>query len=166
MWNGFLGTDASFMLDVVVCALGVVAVLQAISIYIVKVARNYTLHKYLQITLAVALLLTVVAFEVDMRIHGGWVNIINKNPDLPRLTGPALDHVRNILYIHLIFAVTTPLLWTVTLSTAPWGKLKPTPQLTGWSKFHKQLGWLSTIDLALTSATGIWFYLAAFVFTK
>jgi putative membrane protein len=31
------------------------------------------------------------------------------------------------------------------------------------SPLHKKLGWASTIDLTLTSITGLWFYFVAFV---
>ena len=76
MKNGFLGNDASFMLDVVVCALVLLVPLLLYSLYVVKVQRNYGLHKRLQLALAAILLIAVGAFEIDMRLHGGWKNIV------------------------------------------------------------------------------------------
>lgn len=162
MSQGFLGFDSSLMLDVVVCALVLVVPVIIYSLYLVKVRRNYALHAVIQTTLAVVLLIVVVAFEVDMRLHGGWQNIVNKNPEAPRVIGEALADIRTMLLVHLVFAVSTPLLWTTTLVLA-WRRFaKPTsPGLH--SRTHKTLGWLATIDLVLTSVTGLGFYYLAFV---
>ncbi len=162
MNHGFLGFDSSLMLDVVVCALVLVVPVLVFSLYQVKVRRNYALHAAIQTTLAIVLLVVVVAFEVDMRLHGGWQQIINKNPQAPRLTGEALEQVRTMLWVHLVFAVSTPLLWLTTLVGA-WKRFA-TPQQPGpHSRMHKTLGWLATLDLVLTSVTGLGFYYLAFV---
>ncbi|QDU37436.1 hypothetical protein Mal4_17480 [Maioricimonas rarisocia] len=162
MSSGFLGNDASFMLDVVVSALVLVVPLLAYSLYTVKVSHNFVRHKNLQLLLAGVLLVAVTAFEIDMRLHGGWVNIVNKDPSQPRLDASQLDEVRQILYIHLVFAVSTPLLWGVTIYLALRRFANP-PVPGAHSRLHKTLGWLSTIDLTLTSVTGLWFYYVAFV---
>ncbi len=163
MKSGFLGFQASLMLDVVVCALVLVVPWLVFSIYTVKVKRNYRLHKNLQLALAVVLFLAVAAFEVDMQfIHGGWENIVNKTPDSPRRSGEELASIRTMLYVHLVFAVTTPLLWALTIGLAL--KRFPSPAAPSvHSGLHKKLGWLSTMDLLLTSVTGLMFYYMAFV---
>lgn len=162
MSNGFLGFDTSFMLDFVVCALVLVVPVLACSIFAVKFRRIYVLHRNLQLALAVILLLAVSAFEIDMRMHGGWKNIVNKDPAQPRLTGDALETVRTALYVHMCFAITTPLLWGVTIALAL--KRFPNPPQPGeHSRLHKTLGWLSTIDITMTSVTGLVFYYLAFV---
>jgi len=71
MSDGFLGYPASFMLDVVVCALIVVVPLLAFNIYVVRFGRNYRLHKRLQLLLAAVLLVAVGLFELDMQWQGG-----------------------------------------------------------------------------------------------
>jgi hypothetical protein len=71
-WNGFLGTRASFMLDVVVLAMLAVLPLLAWSIYLVKYRHQYALHKKMQLILAGLLLVAVGAFEVDMRFITDW----------------------------------------------------------------------------------------------
>ena len=163
MSEGFLGFQASLMLDVVVCALVLVVPILVFSIYEVKTRRNYTLHKRLQLVLAVTLALTVGAFEVDMQlIHGGWENIVNKNPEAPRRSPEEMASIRQMLYVHLFFAVTTPILWAATIYLAL--KRFPNPAAPSpHSLLHKKLGWLSTIDLVLTSVTGLMFYYMAFV---
>lgn len=163
MSHGFLGYDTTFMLDVVVCALVVVVPLLLYSLYLVKVQRDYRRHRNLQVLLGVVLLAAVSAFEVDVQlVHGGWEQIVNKPGKPVRLTSEALEEIRRILRIHLAFAISTPLLWATTLILA-WRRY-PNPPVPGpHSRWHKPLGWLSTIDLVGTSVTGLWFYYAAFM---
>jgi putative membrane protein len=163
MANGFLGNDASFMLDLVVVALIAVVPALLYSIYLVKFRGQYLLHRNMQVALGIVLLLTVGAFEVDLQlVHGGWENVVNKPNAEPRLTGEALESVRNVLWIHLIFAVSTPLFWATTICLAL--KRFPSPPVPGaHSGLHKKLGWASAIDITLTSVTGLWFYYVAFV---
>ena len=162
MANGFLGYNASFMLDVVVCALVLVVPVLLVSLYLVKVRRNYLWHRNLQVFLGVLLLLAVSAFEVDMQIvHGGWENIVNK-PDERPLPSEMMSLVRMVLRIHLVFAISTPVLWATTLTLAL--KRFPSPPVpAAHSRLHKALGWISTMDLVLTSFTGLLFYYMAFV---
>ncbi len=160
--NGFLGYDASLMLDFVVTALVLVVPIILYSIFVVKVQRNYSLHKFLQLTLAIVLLVAVLAFEVDMRMHGGWEAIVNKEGQQPRLDAEQLSFVANLLYVHLIFAISTPLMWGLTIYLAL--KRMPSPPAPcAHSNLHKRLGWISTIDLVLTSVTGLLFYYFAFI---
>lgn len=163
MSHGFLGYDTSFMLDVVVCALVIVVPVLGYSLRLVKSRRDYENHKRLQILLGLVLLFTVGAFEYDLQIvHGGWLNIANKNPDSPRLVGERLAQAQMMLRVHLVFAVSTPILWAVTTMLAL--RRYPDPATPGpHSPLHKKLGWLSVIDLVLTSATGLAFYYLAFV---
>lgn len=162
MSDGFLGNDASFMLDFVVSALVLVVPVLAYSLFAVKVQKKYLLHRNLQILLAVVLLVAVSAFEVDIRLHGGWENIVNKDPQDPRISGEALQSVRQLLYVHLVFAISTPFLWGGTFWLA-WKRFPSPPRPAEHSQVHRKLGWLSTADLVLTSVTGLWFYYAAFV---
>ncbi len=161
--HGFLGNDASFMLDFVVTALIAIVPLQLYSLYLVRYRRQFLFHRNLQIALGVTLLVAVTAFEVDMQwVHGGWQNIVNKNPESPRLTGDAFAHVSNVLKIHLFFAISTPFLWAATLFHAL--RRFPNPPVPGQpSRLHKTLGWLSVIDIVGTSVTGLWFYYVAFM---
>lgn len=163
MKHGFLGYDASFMLDFVVSALVLIVPVLLYSLWAVKVRRQYALHRNLQMLLGIVLLVAVAAFEVDTQlVHGGWRNIVNKDPDAPRLTGEALQHAERVLQVHLVFAISTPFLWATTLLLA-WRRF-PNPPVPGpHSRMHKVLGWLSVADIVLTSLTGLWFYYVAFV---
>ena len=161
--DGFLGYRTSFMLDFVVCALVVIVPLLLWSLWLVKVRRNYSAHKKLQILLGIVLLVAVSAFEIDLQIvHGGWENIVRKSfPDDADLAAK-VSQAQPWLWIHLLFAITTPILWVITLVVAL--RKFPTPPLPGQhSRTHKTLGWLSTIDISLTAVTGLLFYYIAFV---
>lgn len=160
MAKGFLGYPSTLMLDVVVCALVLVVPVLLYSIYLVKFRRNYLWHRNLQTALGAALLLTVSLFEIDMRLHGGWQQIL-KNREV-QLEPDQLEWVRQILLVHLVFAVSAVLLWAVTL-THGWKRIPNPPQPSPHSGLHKWLGWSSTITLTLTSVTGLIFYYYAFV---
>lgn len=163
MSDGFLGNDASLMLDAVVCLLVLTLPVLAYSLTAVRSRRAYRRHRTLQIALGVILLVAIAAFEIDLQlVHGGWLEVINKNPEAPRLTGDRLAEVRLVLRIHLIFAVTTPPLWIATTVLALRRFSNP-PQPGSHSRLHKTLGWLSVADLVLTTLTGLGFYYAAFV---
>lgn len=161
-WHGFLGFDASLMLDVVMVALVLIVPVLLWSIRLAKAGR-YTLHKRVQLTLAVVLLLAVAAFEVDLQwLHGGWKNVVNKDPQAPRLDAASLAMVQKILWVHLLFAITTPLLWGLTIALAL-KRIPATPQPCNHSPLHRKLGWASVADLVLTTLTGMAFYYTAFI---
>lgn len=161
MTDGFLGYRTSFMLDFVVVALVLIVPIILFSLYVVKVQRNYLLHRTLQLLLGVILLVAVGLFEIDLQlIQGGWAKVVAKRA-VP-LTPEQLNFVQTVLRIHLIFAISTPVFWVVTIVLA----LQRMPYPPGpcpHSQLHKKLGWIATIDIVLTSVTGLIFYYFAFV---
>jgi uncharacterized membrane protein YozB (DUF420 family) len=160
MGTGFLGYRASLMMDVVVCALVVVVPLLIASLYAVKVQRNFTLHRNLQLFLCGALFVVVLLFEVDMRLSGGITGLL-KNRTTP-LTEDQYSFFRNVLIVHLFFSISTVVLWAVTLILA-WKRFSNPPLPGEHSRLHKTLGWLSSIDLTLTSVTGLAVYYYGFI---
>ena len=162
MHTGFLGYPTTFMLDFVVCALVVIVPLLLWSLWLVKFRRRYATHMRLQIALGIILLAAVTAFEIDMRLHGGWQNILSQQQLADAAFKTKVSGVRPWLYLHLVFAVSSPLLWatTITLALRRFGT-NPVPG--NHSRLHKLAGWASTIDITLTSVTGLWFYYLAFV---
>ena len=160
--TGFLGYPTTFMLDFVVCALIVIVPLLLWSLWLVRVRRNYLAHMRLQIALGVILLAAVTAFEVDMRLHGGWQNILSQQQLADAAFKTKVSGVRPWLYLHLVFAVSTPFLWATTITLAL-RRFGTTPVPGTHSRLHKLLGWASAIDITLTSVTGLWFYYLAFV---
>src|SRR5689334_5765968 len=113
MLPGFLpfAHDSTLMMDVVALAmLGIIPALTW-SIYLVKFRRNYSMHKKVQVALGAVLAIAVVLFEIDVRVSGGWKVLARNSPYF----GGWLDIE---LYVHLFFAVSTTVLWIITLTLA------------------------------------------------
>jgi len=160
MKDGFLGYQTSFMLDAVVVALVLVVPVLIFSLYSVKFKRQFLRHRNLQLALACALLAAVFAFEVDLHwVQGGWENVVKKGPTL---SSEQAKLVQRVLGIHLIFAVSTPFLWAITIYWAL-RRIPNPPSPSSHSRIHAVLGWASTLDLVLTSVTGLLFYYVAFI---
>jgi hypothetical protein len=157
--DGFLGTRASFMLDVVVLAMIVVVPALLWSVYLVMYRRRYTLHKRIQLLLGAALLVTVGLFEVDMRL-GGWRHRAAASPFAGR--DGATDWVMVVLAVHLFFAVTAALLWIVVIARALAVFPSP-PAPAAHSPWHRRYGMAAAIDMLCTAVTGWIFYYVAFV---
>src|SRR3954453_21182860 len=135
--DGFLGTRAPLMIDVVCLAMiGVVLVL-GWSVYQVKIRRHYQLHKWTQVTLGAVLLVVVILFEVDIRLHG-W-----EEREANAIAGRPPQAVYTALYVHLVFAVSTVILWPITIDLAVTSFNHP-PQPGPHSRIH--------IPLARTAA--------------
>jgi uncharacterized membrane protein YozB (DUF420 family) len=152
--EGFLGTRASLMLDVVFVAMfGVLPVL-GWSIQQVRYRRRYLLHKRVQLALGTVLLVAVTLFEVDMQLNG-WRMRAADSPYYPTTVNVSLA-------IHLFFAVPTAMLWVYVIVQAL--RRFPKPPLPGeHSRQHVLWGRIAAIELALTALTGWIFYWLAFV---
>ena len=154
--DGFLGTRATFMLDVLVLAMGAVVAVLAWSIYQVKYRRRYELHKWVQVTLGVVLLVAVIVFEVDVRLNG-W-----QERAAGELGGHASQLVMTALAIHLVFAVSSSILWPIVIVRALLNFPNP-PQPGPHSRFHVRWARIAAIDMCITAITGWTFYYLAFV---
>jgi putative membrane protein len=102
------------------------------------------------------LLFAVVVFEVDVRTHG-W-----KERAAGQLGGEPSSGVYTALYVHLVFAVTTVILWPVVIVRAIRNFPIP-PAPAAHSAWHKRWAWVATAEMVLTSVTGWIFYWMAFV---
>jgi hypothetical protein len=155
----FLPTPrGSLMLDFVVVAMLGIVLLLALSVYLVRVRRKYTLHKWLQIGIALVLLVTVVAFEIDVQFFTKWEKLAEHSPYYKS------GVVTGALVVHLCFAVPTPLLWLYAIVRAL--RNYPSPPRPGpHSKSHKRAGWAATIGMLMTAITGWIFYYLACVAT-
>lgn len=163
MKDGFLGYQTSFMLDFVVCALVAIVPLLVFSLWKVKFGKQYQQHRRLQLFLGVVLLVAVSAFEVDLRfIQGGWENIVQKSAVNDEVLAERIAAASPWMNFHLIFAITTPVLWALTIGLALGKFPKPTAP-SSHSRWHKVLGWASAIDITMTAVTGLIFYYVAFV---
>jgi len=156
MADGFLGTPASLMLDVVVCSLVLVVPTLLFSIYLAKFKRNFRLHKKVQLVLGVVLAVVVCLFEVDMRMQGGFDELAKDSAYF----GTTL--MRNVLYIHLFFSVSTVFIWIATYVTA----LRSFPNPIAPSAFspkHKLMARIAVADMVATVVTGLMVYYFGFM---
>ncbi|MFD4442351.1 DUF420 domain-containing protein [Nocardia sp. NPDC058519] len=149
--DGFLGTRASLMMDVLIVVMAVLAW----SVYEVKGRRRYSLHKRIQLPLGAALSVAVVIFELDIRING-W-----QDRAAGVVGGTVSSAVWVALAVHLVFALTTIVLWPVVIVRAIRGfgsRTHPGPH----SPSHVRWARVAAIDLIFTAVTGWAFYWVAF----
>ena len=160
--HGFLPTRGSLMLDFVFVAMIAVVPILAVSVYLVKFRHKYELHKQIQVVLGVVLLLTVIAFELDMRFGEGWKDFAAASPHYDR------DNWSLVWYslcVHLCFAIPTPLLWIFVIVRAL--RRFPSPPTPGeHSRSHIFWARLAACGICLTAVTGWVFYYLAFVAEK
>ena len=110
--DGFLGWRGSFMMDVVAMAL--VLGVMTYSLLRVRRGRNLQLHKRLQLTLGITLLLAIMAFEIDVQFFSTWEERAVASPFFDA------EHIWSSpagvgLLVHLCFAVPTVVLWIVVI---------------------------------------------------
>lgn len=159
--DGFLGTRASLMLDVVFLAMFAVLPAMAASIALARYHRNWRAHKQVQLTLAIVLLVAVVAFEVDMQFLTEWELRAEPSPYFTaaaKWTSPA----GIALAVHLFFAIPTAVLWTYVVVGALRNFPTP-PHPTPYSPRHKFWARLAAVEMCMTAVTGWIFYWLAFV---
>lgn len=153
--QGFLPfSRASFMLDFVVVAMFAMVPTLLWSISLVRRKKNYALHRRVQLILAGVLLVTIVLFEVDVRLNG-WQQYAKASPYFDSWLFP-------FLYFHLVFAISTTILWVVTVVGAL-RHFKAPVGPNAYSPRHKILGRLAAIDMCCTALTGVTFHWMAFV---
>ncbi|MCH2180452.1 MAG: DUF420 domain-containing protein [Mariniblastus sp.] len=153
--TGFLPSRGSLMLDTVVCAMFLVLLVLGISIYLVRSRREYRAHRAIQISLALILAVTVIAFEIDIRFFTDWRSAAEQSP----FSASGLVDVS--LWVHLAFAIPTPFIWAYVLFGAVL-RFRP-PEPGSYSRFHRTWGWIASLAMLMTALTGWVFYYLAFV---
>ena len=151
---GFLGTRASFVIDLVVVSMVGVVILLGLSIALVRYRKRYVLHKRIQIALAAALVLLVGLFEAEMRLVG-WRWRAEGSPFYDTWVMP-------VLAIHIAFAASTLVLWTKVILSALL-RFERVPHPGPHSAGHRFWGRLAAIDMLCTAISGWIFYWLAFV---
>ena len=147
---------ASFVLDLIVLAMGVVIPVMLYSMIAVRKHQDIKTHRTIQITLGVVLGLAIFAFEVDMRLFG-WRDQAQLSPYYETWVFPAL-------YVHLFFAIPTLVLWIYTITMAMRHRIHQISDGTKDQRFrHKFYGKLSAYTMIATAITGWIFYYLAFV---
>lgn len=155
---GFLGTRGSLMIDMVFVAMIVIVPAVWMSVWLAHSRNNYQRHKWVQIVLATLLAVTVLAFEIEMRLSG-WRHLAEPSPFWK--DGMWNDWVDYSLLLHLTFAIPTPILWAWIITRAL--RRFPCPALPAeHSISHKFWGKLGVYGMTATAVTGWIFYYFAF----
>ena len=154
--NGILPTRGSVMLDLVAIGMLVVVAALMVSVYLVKVKRKYLLHKRIQLSLGILLLVVVTAFEIEMRFFVEWSDLAKASPFYES------GIVHWALGVHLCFAIPTPLLWIYVIFGAL-RRFDPIPKPNKYSEHHRRFAWIAAIGMVLTAVTGWVFFVLAFV---
>jgi len=147
--EGFLGTRADIIIDVVMTISGFLPALMMFTFYLAAKGKHQ-LHKNIQLALLLIVTLLVVALEADVR-----------SGDLQVAGAMSTYHdtmiLRVLFIIHLLFATTTFIGWMwLAIKSA---KLYP----KGFGKFnHKKWGKLLFVDIVLTVITGWMMYIMVF----
>jgi putative membrane protein len=151
---GFIpGSRGSLMMDVVATAMLVVVPGLLFGITQAR-RRHYVAHKRVQVALAVALAVTVIAFELEVRLVG-WRHLAMPSPYYDTWLFP-------LLTLHVTFAVTTTVMWCVTVVHAL--RRIGTPPAPGiGSARHRYLGKATALVTLVTATTGWIFYWMAFI---
>jgi len=158
--TGFLPWRGPFMIDVVVVAMVFVLIALLWSLFSVKYRKRYHRHKVIQLSLGGGLLILLVFFEIDIQYFENWRERAAASPYFNAATGGGL--VIYSLWIHLVFATTTLILWLLIILKALTHFPNP-PRPNRHSGFHSRWGMVAAIDMVLTAVTGWAFYLLAFV---
>jgi len=157
--SGFLGYNASFMLDFVVVALLIVVPALGVGIVLVK-KKRFKAHSRVMIGLGSVLLGVVLFFELDMRLHGGIDGIAS---NAGRLANVQTPFFLVLLYVHLFFAVSCCILWGFTLRGAIKRFDLRDPSPGTYSPIHIRLARASVISIVLVAITGLMVYYFAFI---
>lgn len=156
--DGFLGNRASLMLDVVFLAMFAVIPVMGWSIYQVR-KRRYVLHMRIQMVLGIVLLSAVTLFEIDMRVNGWRQRAVAS----PYYSENLLEGLVNCsLWIHLVFAISSFVLWVFVIVQAL-RKLPRPPAPNEYAPQHRFWARIAAVDMCLTAITGWVFYWVAFV---
>ena len=150
------------MLDVVFLAMLLVVPVLFWSIWQVRGRQRYSLHRQLQLLLAMVLMGTVLAFEIDMRFFTDWEI---EAADSPYYSAESWNGVWTALTAHLCFAVPTLVIWVMVVVRALRGIENP-PSQGKHSASHKRWGRIAVLGMSGTAVSGWIFYWMAFVATK
>jgi uncharacterized membrane protein YozB (DUF420 family) len=154
--SGFLPTRGSVMLDFVAVVMLAVTAVLAFSIYQVRYRRNFRLHRNLQLTTAVLLGLSLIAFEVDVRLFTDWRELAKPSPYYES------GIVHWSLAIHLCLAIPTPIVWVVVITMAL-RRFRHGFEQGSFNRFHRISGRIAAAMMFATALTGWTFYYLAFM---
>jgi hypothetical protein len=152
--QGFLGTRADMLLDLVMVSLVVVVPILAFSWLKVR-AGDYALHKATQLSLLIVLTVAVLAFELNMRNLGGIFAAT-------RASSYAGTGTLNFwIWFHTAFAIATSIVW-LALGIASVRRFPKPPRPNAFSGAHRFWGRIGMVVMAVTGLSAIPLYVYGF----
>lgn len=154
--QGFLGTRADVLMDLVIVSLA--AILPILWFSWTRARRGaWGTHKRTQLALGITLAVVVSLFETDLRMAGGIFELTKASA----FHGTALLNAS--IWIHMALSISTALIW-LALTIASVRKFNSPPRPSAFSSTHKLWGRVGMIDMALTGISGIELYVVGFAF--
>lgn len=151
-YQGFLGTNAPFYLDLATVYFAILPFLLAFSIYL-AIKRKYKKHFISQAIILSFTLLIVVIFEIGIRISGGFL-------EYSKYSNLSFDFMLVFLIVHILIAIAAVGGWLFLFISSY--KAYKSNSLNGGK--HKKIGkWIFTA-LTISCIMGVFIYLFLFVF--
>lgn len=153
---GFLGSRADLLFDLIMVSILGIAPTLVISW---RLARQgaYTAHKRVQIVLTLVLTGVLVLFELNLKSKGGFYALTRDSRFADTWVLPTC------LFVHLLFAVSTAVIWISLLSVSI-VRFSTPPLPNDFSRAHRFWGRLAIIDLLLTAVTAVGLYVIGFIY--
>ncbi len=152
--QGFLGTQADLLTDLITVGYGVIPLALYAS---ARVARRgkHALHRKVQLGCLLLLTIILLLFEVNIRMRGGSDALFLQSSfaETPLL--------RITLMVHLVIAISTYFgwCWLAFVSVRRFGTRLP----GDFSNLHRRVGMMVIAGNVATAVTGVWLYLVGFV---
>jgi putative membrane protein len=152
--QGFLGTRADLLMDIVIVSLLAIIATVIISWRLAR-GKQYARHKGVQIATVILLGAIVLLFEYNLRLQGGIVKATAASSYAGTMTLTAW------IYIHSFFSITTAIIWPALLITSLLKFPKP-PAPNAFSPRHRFWGRIGMTWMLLTGLTAIPLYVYGF----
>ena len=144
------------LIDIVTLSFVIILPLLIVSWRIVRVNRNYLLHRNMQLTLGITLAVVVAIFEYDLAASGGIFELTRGST----YEGTAL--LNGTIYVHTAFAITAAIVW-VGLIVFSMIRFASPPVPGAFSRTHRLWGRIGMITMMLAGATALPLYYLGFV---
>ena len=151
---GFLGTRASFLMDVILVAVDLVPFILVYSISLVK-KKNYQAHRAIQFITLTVVVIAVALFEFDIRLSPQPTVLAEANSWYED------SRFKIFLWLHIICASFTYMTWAGLAYKSNKMFLKTLPG--SFSKAHKKIGKLIFLGACYTALSGSVIYYLLFV---
>ena len=141
---GFLGTRGDILMDIVVLSFLVILPVLLISWRCARRA-NYSMHRRIQISLALLLAVVVTLFEVDLKLSGGVFALTSES------SYAGTNILNSVIYGHMLVAIGSALVW-VPLVIVSLKKFPNPPAPNAFGKTHRFWG---VTGMLLMMASGL-----------